>query len=119
MRGDARATGKSCEVNPLLIDCEALARVVENGVGRLSLRRPRAVAGVVGGRDDVAVEFGGVLKLGESERAASEWVENVYDRPGTVVGIFCRKIKRLSLLRVGDGGYFGNGHAEGKCFASI
>jgi hypothetical protein len=46
------------------------------------------------------VDFRGVLKLRESQRAASERIENVNDWPTPFARILCRDVERVALLRV-------------------
>src|SRR6266851_10179764 len=46
------------------------------------------------------MEFRGVLKLRESQRTASERIENVNDWPTPFARILCREVERVALLRV-------------------
>ena len=46
------------------------------------------------------MNFRGVLKLRESQRAASERIENVNDWPTPFARILCRDVERVALLRV-------------------
>jgi hypothetical protein len=100
LRGHARAAGETGEVNPLQVYGKALLRIADHGFGGLELRLPRAIARIIRNGNEVAVDFRGVLKLRESQRAASERIESVNDWPTLFARILCGDVERVALLRV-------------------
>jgi len=98
--GDARTAGKTGEIDPLQVYGKALLSIADHCLGGLELRLPRAIAGIIRNSDEVAVKFRSVLKLRESQRAASKRIENVNDWPTPFARILCRDVERVALLRV-------------------
>ena len=100
----ASATGKSCEIDAVIVDREHCVRVVGDRLRRFDFGRPRAVAGVIGGGDDVAVFFGTGLKCVDGTIAASGGIEGVDDRPTFLWRVGGGEVEGVGLIGLGGAG---------------
>ena len=73
--GDSGSAGESGEINAVIVDGEDCVRVVGDGLGGFDFGSPGAIAGIIGGGDDVAVFLGSGLELNHRDAAPPARIE--------------------------------------------